>query len=130
MSMRTRTLLVLVAAALFIACGDDDEVEVREELAPIESVEIRIAESFPPQYFLDVVSGLPSGCATFDRYEVKRTGDVIEVAVWNQVAAPRDGACTAIYGTVEHAIALGSDFRPRQSYTVHVNGVVRTFTAQ
>lgn len=126
-----RTLLVVVALALaLIACGDGDDVVVGEELAPIDSVEVRIAESFPPQYFLDVVSGLPSGCATFDRYEVKRAGDEIQIEVWNRIAAPKDGACTAIYGMVEHAIALGTDFERGHVYTVHVNTVTRTFTAR
>ena len=34
--------------------------------APIESVEVIIAESFPPQYFLKVKSGLPNGCVRFN----------------------------------------------------------------
>ena len=31
-------------------------------LAPIDDIELQIAESFPLQYFLSVVSGLPDGC--------------------------------------------------------------------
>ena len=33
------------------------------ERAPIEALELRVAESFPPQHFVDVSSGLPNGCA-------------------------------------------------------------------
>lgn len=113
-----------------VACGDDEEVTITSELAPIESVEVRIAESFPPQYFLDVVSGLPGGCASFDRHELSRVGDAIEVEVWNRIEAPRDGACTTIYGFAEHAIALGIDFQPGRTYTVHVNTMTKTFVAQ
>lgn len=117
--------------ALVAGCGGgDDGVTVTSELAPIEAVEVRVAESFPPQYFLDVTSGLPSGCATFDRYDLKRASDTIEVAVWNRLTVPANGACTTIYGMVEHSIPLGTDFRPGQTYTVYVNSVTRTFVAQ
>lgn len=105
-------------------------METVEELAPIDSVEINIAESFPPQYFLHVVSGLPSGCAQFDRYEVSREGDTIRVKVINRMPADKSVACTMIYGTKEHNIALGSDFESGKTYTVIVNDVTKTFVAQ
>lgn len=128
--MRMRVLLAAVALLFLVACGNDEEVTVTSELAPIESVEVRVAESFPPQYFLDIVSGLPSGCATFDRYDVSRAGDAIEVKVWNRIEAPQDGACTTIYGTTKHAIALGADFQPGRTYTVHANAATKMFVAQ
>ncbi len=106
-------------------------VSLQNVLAPIESVDLRIAESFPPQYFLDVVSGLPSGCAQFDRYDLERAGTDITVTVWNLEPAPgSDVFCTAIYGYVEHAVPLGSDFVSGQTYAVHVNDVTTTFVAQ
>jgi hypothetical protein len=106
-------------------------VSLQNVLAPIESVDVRVAESFPPQYFLDVVSGLPGGCAQFDRYEVERSGTDITVTVWNLEPAPGSMViCTAIYGYVEHAIALGSDFVSGTTYTVHVNDTTTTFVAQ
>lgn len=119
--------LVLLAAA----CGNGEaETPSRRVRAPIDSVDVPIAESFPPQYFLDVVSGLPNGCAEFDSYDVERAGDTITIAVWNLDERPEDGACTAIYGMVEHAIALGTDFQSGATYTVHVNDVTTTFVAQ
>jgi len=39
-------------------------------------------------------------------------------------------ACTAIYGLEETVILLGSDFESGKTYTVDVNGVIETFTAQ
>ena len=108
-----------------------DEYETVEALAPIESVEINIAESFPPQYFLHVVSGLPSGCAKFNQYEMTRGGNEINVKVTNLVPAPDIlVACTMIYGFHESNIALGSDFEGGQTYTVHVNDATETFVAQ
>ena len=101
-------------------------------LAPVESVEVNIAESFPPQYFLQVTSGLPNGCVEFDGYEVDRSGDTITVKMTNlepaKSAEPR--ACTMLYGMVETNIPLGSNFEGGVTYTVLVNDVTETFVAQ
>lgn len=99
-------------------------------LAPIDGVEIVIAESFPPQYFVHIVSGLPSGCARFEGIEQSRAGDEIVIAVTNTLPADPLTACTMIYGTMEHSVALGIDFEPGREYTVRVNDVVETFVAQ
>ena len=104
------------------------EPETVGKLAPINSVEITIAESFPPQYFVGVTSGLPNGCVEFDRYEVTRDGDTIRIAVIN--LEPVGMACTDEYGTVEHNIPLGSEFEPGRTDTVLFNDVTETFTAQ
>lgn len=103
---------------------------MREVLAPIESVEIRIAESYPPQYFLYVVSGLRNSCVRFDRYELERDGATLRVTVLNLEPTDRDIVCAQVYRTMEHNIALGSDFQPGAEYTVVVNGVTRTFRAE
>ncbi len=98
-------------------------------LAPIDRVEILVAESFPPQYFVLVESGLRNGCVEFDRYEVTRDGDTIHVAIINLEPAG-DMACTEEYRTVESNIPLGSDFAPGTTYTVLVNDVTETFVTQ
>jgi hypothetical protein len=99
-----------------------------EALAPIESVEIQVAESWPPQYFLLVVSGLPNGCAQFGRYEKTQDGDVIRVEIINLERV--NTVCTEEYRTVETNIPLGSDFKPGATYTVQVNDVTETFVTQ
>ena len=99
-------------------------------LAPIEAVEMRIAESFPPQYFVGVTSGLPSGCAKFDHYTVERDGDTIKITVWNTMPSDQRVACTMIYGYVQHNITLGSDFQSGKTYQLKVNDVTKSFTAQ
>jgi hypothetical protein len=99
------------------------------EPAPIDGLDIRVAESFPPQYFLYVQAGLPSGCAEQYKHEVSRDGDVITVTVLNSFP---DGTpvCTMIYGIYELNIPLGSDFESGETYTVLVNDEETTFTAQ
>jgi len=50
--------------------------------------------------------------------------------VWN-ITPHQDGdtiACSAIYGFIEHAISLGSEFLPGVDYTLIVNDVELTFS--
>ena len=48
-----------------------DTVEVP---APIDDVGIEIMESGPPQYMLQVVSGLSNTCVFFNCYTIERDG--------------------------------------------------------
>ena len=137
-----RTSLIVGSVAvllLAVACsgGADEDptdpppTEYVRQRAPIDGVEITIAESFPPQYFVRVTSGLPSGCVTFDAIETTRDENTIEIAVWNLGPGPdATFACTAIYGIVENNVALGTDFESGAEYRVEVNDVVEMFTAQ
>ena len=90
--------------------------------APIESVKLLIMESFPPQYSLVVVSGLPNGCASFAGYRLERSGDTVPVEMLNWKPADPQVACTDNYRTIETRISLGSQFDPDTTYTVDVNG--------
>ena len=137
--------LALGAVALLaVACNGADASEADDssapggpgqhsrapELAPIDELELIIRESFPPQYALKVVSGLPSGCAEYDRTDVTREGNTITVEVWNSVINDPAVSCTMIYGMHEQTVELGTEFTPGEEYTVKVNDQVLTFTAQ
>jgi hypothetical protein len=99
--------------------------------APIESVHIDIAESFPPQYFLTVVSGLPNGCVRFDNYYPRRIDETnLEVQIVNSVPTDPGTVCTMVYGTVETRVVLGSKFESGKTYTLTVNDTIETFVAQ
>jgi len=114
MNKRLGTLVTVIAgAAARPVSGEPPPMELEEAVAPIEDVELVIAESNPPQYMLNIVSGLPSGCAKFDEYDVVRDGAAIEVSVTNLRPAPgQTVACIAIYGYHEGTVNLGSDFGP------------------
>lgn len=109
---------------------DGTNGDITEVLAPIDNLEINIAESFPPQVLLNVLSGLPNGCAEFSRYELERDGTSIRVTVWNLEPTDPNIACTEQYRTVETSIALGSDFEPNTTHVVDVNGVIKEFEVQ
>lgn len=99
--------------------------------APIDGVDIVVRESFPPGYTAQIRSGLPSGCASLDSAKVTgRSDNEVRVTVLNSVPADEDVACTAIYGTVESNVDLGTDFESGETYRVKVNGRETTFVAQ
>ena len=98
--------------------------------APIESVDILIMESFPVQYSVLAVSGLPNSCATFGGYRIERDGDMISIEIINWEPADPRVACAEVYRVVETTIPLGSDFQSGSTYTVLVNDVTETFVAQ
>ena len=125
----------LAIALLLSACAahatppppDPERIEVR---APIVRVSVRVAESFPPQYFADVTSALPDGCTQFARFAVRREGNAVSVDVFNTRPRSGDVMCTMIYGEHESAVPLGSDFAPGATYTLDVNGTRATFLAR
>ena len=96
--------------------------------APIESVEVLVLESFPPQFNVAVVSGLPNGCASYAGYHLLVSGQTVTIELLNWVPSPdRDVFCTMQYGTVRTFIPLGSDFARGVVYTVDVNRTTVTF---
>lgn len=128
--------LIIVAAAAGAGCTlirSSDEKPPEERFiveAPIESVDIAILESFPPQYLVVVRSGLPNGCAEFDRIELEgREGNTINVRVTNSMPAG-DPPCDLRYGIHDSSLNIGTDFVSGQTYTVDVNGTTKTFVAQ
>ena len=96
--------------------------ETEQVSAPVDDVSLEVAESFPPQYFLRVVSGLPNSCHSFGGYTVTRDGSTVVVRVYNHRPTDEGLLCAQVYGMVETRVALGSDYDPESVYTVDVNG--------
>ena len=95
--------------------------------APIDNLELLVLESFPLQYQLQVQAGLPSGCVRYGGYFLMREGTNIKIDMVNWKPSDPELACTAVYGTVETVISLGSDFDSDTTYTVDVNGTKLAF---
>jgi hypothetical protein len=93
--------------------------------APIVSVEVRIAESFPPQVFVDIRGVLTDGCTTLNAVDVKRQGAVIDITVATQ--RPQDAICIQVFSFFDTAVPLGADFVAGQTYTLRVNGQAQQF---
>jgi hypothetical protein len=133
-------LVLVLGAAVTAACIDDsgstgsrrgDSYPTKVVDAPIDGLEVLIRETAPPSYAVRIVSGLPSGCAKFEAWEITgRSGTEITIRVTNRMPDSDDVACTMIYGTHESVVDLGSDFVSGTTYTVVVNGEPVSFTAQ
>jgi hypothetical protein len=142
MMMKSWVLVAMLAALLgSTACGDSADTDNGGNApgngdrvvvdAPIDELDILVRESFPVQYAARIVSGLPDGCTEFNAAEVTdRSGTTITILVTNTRPAATDIACTAIYGTHESVVELGTDFAQGTTYTVKVNDREATFTAQ
>ena len=98
-------------------------------LAPEEKLSVRLLESSPAQYVLTVRAGLPSGCAEQNRHELSRSAGAVIVTVLNWMPTG-NVSCTAIYGSYELSINLGSDFQTGTTYQVRVNDKATSFVAQ
>jgi len=121
-------VLVVVAAAFAAPRGAAPSGERVQVAAPIDKVEVITNKSNPPQYTVRIAAGLPGGCALRDSSRSERAGTVITITVLNTM--PKDDlVCTAIYGTYELNIDIGSTFTPGTTYTVKVNDKTTTFTA-
>ena len=109
---------------------NDQDFDRVEEVAPIEDFGVVSRDTAPPTSVLHITSGLPSGCAAFERIEVGRDGNTVEVTVINTMPAPDAMvACTMIYGWMEHEVEL-EEIESGVEYTVIVNGESITFTAE
>ena len=114
---------------LFTVPEDAETITVR---SPIESIELLIMESYPPQYALYVISALPKGsaCSWFNGYDVASPyPGRIEVEITHHEATGLR-ICTADYPIVETSVPLDFDFEPGREYEIVVNGEsVETFEA-
>jgi len=98
------------------------------EIKPIqiESVDVRIAESYPPQLFADVTGWVGDGCTVAREPEITREGNTITVTILSE--RERDAICTQILMGYQKSIALGS-VEPGE-WTVKVNDYVQTVTVR
>ena len=155
MRITVKFALLAVAAPLLLlaaACGDPDSSDGDDDgggssaptptpsavvldgrqvvPAPIDELDLLQRESFPVQYALRLVSGLPDGCHEFRGVEVERDDTEITVSVTNTRPDDPDVACTQVYAQRESVVELGTDFTSGTTYTVKVNDKSLEFTAQ
>ena len=108
----------------------DYDPDMVKSPAPIDSIEIIIAESYPQQYFAAVTSGLPNSCAEYGGYYLDRNDKTIRIEVVNWKPADPNTPCAEIYRQAQTNIPLGSDFKSGETYTVEVNEKTASFVAQ
>lgn len=124
-------VLVLVIAIARVGADDADDPsngtapdgERRVEPVTVEAVEVRLAESYPVQVFVEVHGYVPDPCWEPQEPVVTEQGDRFEV----EIVAERDPAdmCAQVIEDYQTNVSLGSP-GPGE-YTVVVNGVEQTF---
>lgn len=123
------TMVFLLGTALaFTGCKTGPASDIEIKPAPIHEIDVRFAESFPVQVFVYIKGGLSDGCTTFRDLKTVRSGETVTIDV--TIQRPREAICTQVYGFFEKNVALGTDFVSGKTYTLKVNGEVRTFTMQ
>lgn len=72
---------------------------------------LRVAESFPAQYFNELVSLLSDGCETFGEIDVTRNGTTVRIDAWNVRPHPSlDTARILVIAEEQNNVVLGSNF--------------------
>jgi hypothetical protein len=122
---------VALAAVTFITTAAQAQTPDRTtEKGPIESVDVIPGSGGPTGHALQIVAGLPGGCAEPADAGFERYGDLIIVTVTNSVPSDPSTVCTDIYRTYDVVLDLGTDFVPGKEYIAYVNGVEVRFIAQ
>jgi hypothetical protein len=121
---RIAPILFLLATA---ACSGSTENDMAVEPITIESVDVLILESFPPQATARVKGVIGDGCSELHSEVQRRTGDTVTITVLRQ--RPREAICTQIAKLYDQTIRLEGTFPPGR-YTLRVNSVEKTFTTQ
>jgi hypothetical protein len=100
--------------------------------APLDDTGLIILEILPVQYRVRMVSGLPSGCAKFESWDLQSDLEArtFRIQLLNSVPADPDIACTAIYGMIENTVPLPEGVVPGLTYNVEINDVAFSFDAQ
>ena len=121
-------LVTVVAILAAVGCGSSATAPPPVEPPPVEvAAPIEDASVVPPSdvvgdYVLNIISGLPNGCAEFNEYGLEQEGNAFVVSVNNLVPHPSlEMACTEQYGMHEGQISIGSGLVAGETYTVIVN---------
>lgn len=117
--MRRALAAVLLACA---ACHSPAAVE-ESELLQVQSLEVLVSQSSPPQITVQVHGLLPTGCSSVGSVNQTRDGNTWDLVITVLRSAQ---VCTQAVRDVEQSIRLDGTVSPGQ-YVVRVNGVQKTF---
>jgi len=93
--------------------------------AQVQSVEIQIMQTNPPQVNAIVHGNLTASCATLGNSQVQYASNIFQIAVYE--ISSTDHGCVQISTPFETTIALGTNNLSAGTYTVIANGVNAVF---
>jgi len=117
-------LPVIVVSLLITACGSFSMQSTGGQEAKVTSVEVIVAESYPPQYFAVASGQLPDSCTEIDGSTRTMQGRTIKITL--TTTRPDDAICTTAVQPFEESIPINVDGLSAGQYTVEVNGVPAT----
>ena len=143
-------ILVLFCASLLISCGGEEptgdttpDAEPTEMptptlapttavpvngLAPVDSIEIMIMESFPVQVSVRARGDLPDGCTEIDQIATSQDGEAFVVVI--TTLRPADAVCTDALVPFDETVPLDVLDLSAGTYAVDVNGQNGSFTLE
>ena len=129
-----RNLTRLLAAAglwapLALACGGSSPASGDLLVRPIQidSVDVLVLESSPPQASAHVRGVVGDGCSSLHSVVQERSGATVVVTILGQ--RPADAVCTQIAKLYDDTLRLEGTFPPGR-YALRVNDLETTFTTQ
>lgn len=121
------TGLSAALALLALACAAPTSPSLIVDAIQIESVDVRILESSPPQAVAHVLGFLGDGCSEFYSLDQARSGSTITVTILGK--RPRQAVCTQIAKLYESDVPLAGQYPPGR-YLLRVNGFEKVFTTE
>jgi hypothetical protein len=94
-------------------------------LAPVDSLDVLILESFPVQIHVVVKGQMPDACTFAGEATQERVDDTFKVTLPAQ--RPADAICAQVLTPYELTLSLDVRDLPKGEYTVDVNGTTATF---
>jgi inhibitor of cysteine peptidase len=94
-------------------------------LAPVDSLEVLILESFPVQVNAIVKGHLPDACTHTGEIAQKRVENTFHIVI--PAERPADAVCAQVLTPYEQTVRLDVRDLPKGTYIVDVNGVTKTF---
>jgi inhibitor of cysteine peptidase len=125
LGLTLRAAAFACAALPLLSCGSGSPTAAREtDRLTVESVQVRIMESFPVQVSAQVKGYLRDGCETLAGTTQSRSGNTVTVTIATDREMGR--ACIQVLAQVEENVRLDGPF-PSGTYLVRVNGIEQTF---
>jgi hypothetical protein len=130
-SCRTRLLVASAFAAPLAlwACGRSSPVssDLVIDPIPVESVEVLVQETSPPQASAHVRGVIGDGCSSLHSVDQQRTGNTVVLTILRQ--RPANAICIQIARLYDDTIRLEGTY-PAGKYVVRVNGTETSFTTE
>jgi hypothetical protein len=123
--LRLAGIFMALGLAACSPAGPDSDLLI--EPIQIESVEVLILESSPPQASSHVRGILGDGCSGLHSVGQQRSGNIVTVTILRE--RPRHAICIQIAKLYDDVIRLEGSFPPGV-YQLRVNAFETTFTTQ